>query len=77
MNQPHNDYSPLVQAMQWSSRITTIALEMCLPPLAGYWLDRRLSSGFVFLLVGACLGFAVSISSLLRLARGKTSNDRP
>ena len=55
--------------MECSSRITTIALEMVLPALAGYGLDRWLGSGFVFLLVGIVLGFAVSLSSLLRLAR--------
>ncbi len=76
MNKPRNDISPFVLAMQWSSRITTISLEMVVPVLIGYWLDQWLGSGFVFLLVGAALGFSVALMSLLKLARYSKDDDR-
>ena len=76
VNKPRNDYSPFMLAMEWSSRITTIALEMVVPVLIGYWLDRRLDSGFVFLLVGVVVGFSVALMSLLKLARSSKDDDR-
>ncbi|MEN6451120.1 MAG: AtpZ/AtpI family protein [Thermoguttaceae bacterium] len=60
---------PLVAAMLWTSRITSIALEMAVPGLLGYWLDRRLGTGLVLLLVGVAIGFATGILSLIRLTR--------
>ena len=76
VNKPRNDYSPFMLAMEWSSRITTIALEMVVPVLVGYWLDRRLGSGFVFLLAGVVVGFSVALMSLLKLARSSKDDDR-
>lgn len=76
VKKPRNDYSPFVLAIEWSSRITTIALEMVVPTLLGYWLDRRLGSGVVFLLVGVVVGFSVALLSLLRLARSSRDDDR-
>ena len=32
---------PLVVAMEWVSKVTTIGLEMALPPTVGHWLDER------------------------------------
>jgi hypothetical protein len=53
---PPDDRPPLAVGMEWVSRITTVALEMVLPGLAGLWLDRKL--GTVFLTM---LGFAVGL----------------
>lgn len=76
MDDPRKDYSPFVLAVEWSSRITTIALEMVVPVLIGYWLDRRLGSGVAFLLAGAVVGFSVSLLGLMRLARRPKQDDR-
>jgi len=58
----------MVAALQWTSRITTIALEMAVPGVIGYWLDGRLGTGRVLLLLGVALGFVTGIMSLVRLA---------
>jgi hypothetical protein len=66
----HDDRSPMAQAMEWTSQVTTIAVEMALPGLGGHWLDRRLGTGMVFLLVGVALGFAMGMWHLLKLTQG-------
>lgn len=55
-------------AMTWASRITSIALEMALPPLFGSWLDRRWGTGYALLIVGGVLGFVLGMMHLVRLA---------
>lgn len=69
MSERRDDRSPYVVAMERASRITTISLEMVLPALGGFWLDRRLGTGVVFLIVGALVGFAVAMWQLIRAAR--------
>lgn len=62
-------------AMEWVARITTVALVMVLPGLAGVWLDRRLGTGF-FALLGFGLGMVVGIWLLLVMTGsvGKNKN---
>jgi hypothetical protein len=76
----HDDRSPMAQAMEWTSHVTTIAIEMALPGLGGHWLDRRLGTGMMFLLVGVALGFAMGMWHLLKLtqgpSKGKTKDKR-
>ena len=69
MPKQHDQPPPLVVALQWTSRITTIALEMAVPGVIGYWLDRRLGSGLVLLVLGVVTGFVTGIISLVRLAQ--------
>lgn len=55
--------------MEWSARITSISLELVVPVLAGYWLDRRLGTLPLCLILGAILGFVTATLSLMRLAK--------
>jgi ATP synthase protein I len=64
-----DDRSPLALGLEWSSRITTVALEMVVPSLIGYWIDLKLGTLPVFLILGTVLGFATGLMSLLRLVR--------
>ena len=64
--------SPTARAAQWATRIMTISLEMVLPGLAGYWLDTRIGTKFVFMLIGFALGGTAALKHLLYLA--KTTN---
>lgn len=48
--------------------MTTIALEMVLPPVIGLWIDRQLGTVMVFLVLGAILGMTTGILHLVRLA---------
>jgi F0F1-type ATP synthase assembly protein I len=69
MTTPPDERPPFVVAMEWASRITTISIESLLPILAGYWLDRRLGTRVLFLIIGAALGFVISLWSLIRLTK--------
>ncbi len=61
--------SLLSAAVQWASRVTSIALEMTLPPIVGVWLDGKMGTGFAFLTVGAILGFVTGMISLWGIAK--------
>lgn len=61
--------SPYALAMEWVSRITTISIEMVLPGAIGYWIDQRLGTKVVFLIVGAILGFVGGIWQLIKLSK--------
>jgi F0F1-type ATP synthase assembly protein I len=61
--------SPFAIAMDWTSRITAISMEMVLPTLGGLWLDHRLGTQPLFLVVGAMIGFSIAMSSLVRLGK--------
>ena len=73
MTEEHDDRSPFGLAMEWTSRITTISLELVVPTLIGCWLDQRLGTRVLFLVLGVMLGFVTATLSLVRLAR---SSDR-
>jgi len=68
MNSP-DGRSPAAIAAQWSSRIMTVSLEMVVPGLVGYWLDKKLGTKFVFMLIGFVFGSAAAIKHLLYLTR--------
>jgi len=55
-------------AMEWVARITTVALEMVLPGLAGQWLDGRLGTSFLVLL-GFGIGLVGGVTHLLLMTR--------
>ena len=44
MVEPRDDRSPLALAVEWSSRIIAIAVEMVAPALVGAWIDVRLGT---------------------------------
>ncbi len=70
-----DDRPPLALAIEWSSRLMVIALEMALPAAGGYWLDSRLGISPVFVIVGAILGFAAGMFHLLQIARQQGPKD--
>jgi F0F1-type ATP synthase assembly protein I len=72
-----DDRSALALGLEWSSRITTVAFEMVIPALAGYWLDHRLGVSPLFLILGAILGFVIGLYSLLQMTRPKPDRENP
>jgi len=65
---PDERRPPLAVAMEWSSRVFAVALEMILPGLGGQWLDRRWGTSFLALL-GFALGVSLGIWHLLVMSR--------
>lgn len=74
---PPNRKHPLALAVEWVAKITTVALEMVLPGLAGLWLDERWGAqvlGFpLFGLLGFALGLVVAIWHLLKMVPKPTA----
>jgi F0F1-type ATP synthase assembly protein I len=66
---PSDDRSSAAIAYQWASRIMVVALEMVLPGLAGYWLDKQLGTVVLFMLVGFSLGCTAAVIHLVRMTR--------
>jgi F0F1-type ATP synthase assembly protein I len=64
-----DDRSPMAIAVEWSARLTTIGLEMAIPAGGGFWLDFRLGTSPVFVILGALFGFAAGMFHLLQIAR--------
>jgi hypothetical protein len=62
------DRPPLVVALEWVAKVTTVALEMVVPGIVGAWLDKRFGTTFITLL-GLALGVTVGIWHLLVLTR--------
>jgi F0F1-type ATP synthase assembly protein I len=54
--------------------IVSVAMEMVLPGLAGwYWIDRRLGTKIVFLVLGLVLGVVGGMIHLMRMLAPKNS----
>jgi len=47
----------------------TVSLEMVLPGLAGYWLDGKLGTKVLFMLIGFALGGFAAIKHLIAMTR--------
>ena len=77
MNDLPDDRSPLAVAIAWSSRIMTISIEMALPGLLGVWVDRRLGTGMLFVVLGVIFGFTLGMWHLLALAKASSASGRP
>jgi len=70
--EPSDDRSPMAIAFQWSATIMTISAEMVVPGLLGYWLDQRLGTRVLFLLVGFAIGGTLATLALMRIAKKRT-----
>ena len=71
---PQDQRSPMAQAAEWVSRITTVALEMVLPGILGSWLDKRWDTGFLGL-VGFALGVTLGTWHLIWMTKTAANND--
>jgi len=56
-------------ALEWVSRITTVALEMVLPGVLGIWIDGKTGIPLVFTLLGFGLGGSLAMWHLLSMTR--------
>ena len=68
---PSDDRSPIAKAYQWATRIMIVSLEMVLPGIAGYWIDRWLGTRVLFMLLGFALGSTAAMTHLIQLTRSE------
>jgi hypothetical protein len=59
-------------AFQWAATTMTISAEMVVPGLIGYWLDQKLGTRVLFLLIGFGLGGTLATLGLMRIAKRRT-----
>ena len=76
MSDERPSLDPLGLAMEWVTKITTVALEMVLPTLGGYWLDKRNGTGY-WTVVGAVVGLVAGMWHLLLMTRVPGPGKRP
>ena len=62
------DVNAMARAMQWVSRITTVAFEMVVPAVLGTWLDSRWGTSY-FALVGVMIGVPLGLWHLLIMTK--------
>ncbi len=63
----------MARALAWVSRITTISLQMVVPAVIGYWIDRRLTTIPLFTLFGSALGMVSGMLQLVRITKEQNS----
>ena len=63
------DQESVARGYAWANRITTISLEMVLPPLGGYWLDGKFGTLPLFTILGLILGFSTALWHLVKITR--------
>ena len=74
---PQSDQrSPTAVAYQWASRIITVSIEMVLPGLAGYWLDRRFGVIPLFTVAGFGVGLVLGMWHLIRMSSACDTADK-
>jgi F0F1-type ATP synthase assembly protein I len=67
MGETPDDRPPTVRGMEWASRVTAISLEMVLPGLGGSWIDGKLGTSPLLLILGVVLGMTIGLMQLVRL----------
>jgi F0F1-type ATP synthase assembly protein I len=67
---PGDSRSAIAIAWAWSTRIMVIAAEMVVPGLLGYYfLDQKLGTKVLFLMIGLGAGMTGAILHLVRMTR--------
>lgn len=61
-----------------ASRVTSIGMQMAIPPAIGWWADGKLNTAPWLLVLGTVMGFAVSLIEIVNLANAssKQNDDR-
>lgn len=71
METPPEERSPVAVASQWASRVMTVSLEMVLPGMFGYWVDQKLGTVALFMLIGFVLGITAAVWHLIQMTSGE------
>ena len=69
MGNDPDERSPMAKAAGWAARILPVAVEMVLPALIGTWIDRKLGTVAVFMLIGLGLGCFAATLHLMQLIK--------
>ncbi len=61
--------SPLAIGYMWSTRIISLSVEMGLIILAFHWLDRKLGTSPVFIIIGSLAAIGVFILQIVSMTK--------
>lgn len=64
------DLSWLAEGMRWSAMITTVGLEMAVPGIAGWWLEKQTGIPYLAIL-GLAIGPPLGLWHLIMMTRNK------
>jgi F0F1-type ATP synthase assembly protein I len=67
----------MAKAVAWSSEAISIAAEMVVPGLIGLWIDRKLGTVMLFLVLGVALGMTLGLIHLVRLTKSLSDQSAP
>ncbi len=70
---PADDRSALSLAWGWATRIIAVAATMVVPALLGAWIDQKLGTIAVFMLIGLAMGVTMAILQLMRIVKESQS----
>ncbi len=74
---PDHDPTPIVIAYQWAVRLMTVAAEMVVPGVLGYWVDGWLGTKIVFVLLGFGAGCALGMWHLVQMTSSMADSGGP
>jgi F0F1-type ATP synthase assembly protein I len=63
--------------MGWATQITTIAMEMVVPAILGWWLDQKLGTRPALVTAGGAIGLFLGLVHLLRVAKSAGNRRDP
>ena len=70
MNQSDDDRdgrSPISRGYVLADRVFSIAIQMAVPPVLGWWVDGKLNTSPWLLVLGTVFGFVASLYQLIKL----------
>jgi F0F1-type ATP synthase assembly protein I len=61
--------------MYWATRISSVGFSMAIPPLIGFWLDRKWNTSPWLVIAGACVGFLTATLEFAKLVRQQQTQE--
>jgi ATP synthase protein I len=58
-----------------ATKVSSIGMQMAFPALIGWWIDTKWETTPWFLMLGACLGFVISLLELIKFANDSGQKD--
>lgn len=63
--------SPLAIGYMWATVVITMGIELALPVLLGAYLDFKLGTVCLFIILGVFLGFFIMVINFIKLMKSK------
>ena len=71
-----DDRSAVARGMSLSFQVLALAMSGAVPGLVGFWIDQKIGTRFLLLIVGLIVGFALMAYQLIYLVRRLAPKDK-